>query len=192
VNPLLVIAIACVVLREKLFRGFFFLAPVILGSSVILSFPDLDFSFLHEASAQRLRGISYALIASFLWACSLISAKKLLSEVDSTIVAFWRFSFASTILIIMLAFSQQTAHWNALKDKQFFFSVFYMAFFRGLIATLLYQYGLARVSENIAVFFQPVYLIAAVLLNAYILHESLQVIQFVAAAVVLIAVISFK
>jgi len=35
-------------------------------------------------------------------------------------------------------------------------------------------------------------LIAAVLLNAYILHESLQVIQFVAAAVVLIAVISFK
>jgi len=97
---------------------------------LILSFPDLDFSFLHEASAQRLRGISYTLIASFLWACSLISAKKLLSEVDSTIAAFWRFSFASTILMIMLAFSQQTAHWNALKDKQFFFLFFTWLFSR--------------------------------------------------------------
>jgi len=187
-QPILISLIAYVALHEKLSRRFFLWTIIALGASIVLSFPDLDFHFLHEASQHRLKGVFYALLTCLLWSCSLIAGKKLLVKLDPALAAFWRFVFGGGALFLLLRLSERAIVWKAFWNVEAFSSLLYLSLFPGLIAILFYYYGLAKVSASVAGFIELFFPVGTIFLNAWILHESLQTIQLVAVGVLLFAI----
>jgi drug/metabolite transporter (DMT)-like permease len=187
-EPIMVSCISYLVFREKFSRRFFFWSFVALVASILLSFPDFDFGFLDEVSNQRLRGVIYALIACFFWACAGIAGKSLLVKLDPMIAVFWRVVFGTIVLIILMYFSQKSFVCTGNWDIQSFSLLIYLAIFPGLIAMIFYYYGLVYISASIAGFLKLLYPVGTVILNILILHESFNLIQLTAMSVLLFSI----
>ena len=187
-QPVVVVLMAWLFLRERPTRAFFGWAPMALGAGLVLSFPDFRFPFLQSGLVDlRSKGAIYALSAASLWALATVVGRRMLRQVPADVAAFWRFAFgAGALLIIQLGGGGSLPHGGALLEA--LRPVAYMALGPGLLAMLLYYSGLRRASATTATFMELLVPVAAVALNAIWLDSRLSVVQFVAGGLLLVAV----
>jgi drug/metabolite transporter (DMT)-like permease len=86
---------ALIFLKEKLNKGFFIGALLLLMGNYFLIKPDFNFSVGHVL----------ILIATLFWAAENTFAKYVLKELSGTIVAFGRMFFGSLIILLFLIFN---------------------------------------------------------------------------------------
>lgn len=187
-QPILVVAIAMVVLREKPRRGFYIWAGVALGAGVVLSFPDLNFDVFAVEQQAHFLGVAYALAASVLWAASTVAGKVLLERVSPSVGTFWRYFFGLVTLMGLLAIGKVPLAQNLEAARPVAHSILYLALFAGILPMAIYYGGLKRTSASVTTFLELIYPVSAVVLNTIVLHTPLTGVQLIAGAVLLFAV----
>jgi len=187
-QPLLVVIMAHLVLKEKPTRGFYGWALVAFLSALVLSFPDLNFSFLRNRDDVHLKGLVLACGATVAWGFSTVAGKALLKRQPAAISTFWRFFFATVLLVVLSrAPSGYPLGISGLSGKSLAF-VFYLATVVGVIPMFIYYAGLRRTSASIATFVELLYPVGGVLLNWIFLGSVLTPVQGIAGLVLLVAV----
>lgn len=187
-QPILVLILAFIFLKERPGRNFFGWALLAFIAAIVLSFPDLDFDFLDRGFDVRSRGVSYALAAAGLWAIATVAGKALLNRTTPGVATFWRFAFGLGALTGLLIFSGARAEWSVAWRPEVFQSLIYMSLVPGLLAMVIYYQGLNRSAASVATFMELLFPVAAVAINTYFLNEPLNPTQLVAGSTLLLAV----
>lgn len=201
-QPVLVIFLAHLFLNEKPKKEFLVWSVIALLAATVLSFPDLNFTFLKQGVDFHSRGILYALGAAFLWAIATISGKYLLGKNSPGTVTFWRYSFGFLTLIGMSLLNHGG---NQAESANFFTwtsitslttttlpvlrALLYISFFPGLISMAAYYTGLLKTPASTATLIELLYPVTAVLINTLILQVPLNLVQLAAGTVLLLAVL---
>lgn len=191
-QPVFATLLAVSFLGERPSQPFFIFAPLAIVSGVLLSFPDMDFSFLRGTlppeDSRRLYGIYAALGAAAIWASAIIVGKSLTARVSPLVTTFWRYWFGWLTLLALLVFGEEEIPWDALTDVSTVQAIAYVALVPGLLAMLLYYYGISKTRATIATFVELIFPFSAVLLNAYYLHSPLEGVQLVAGGLLLMSI----
>lgn len=193
-QPLIVVLLAVVFLKERPSKKFYALSPIAIAAGVTLSFPDLDFSFLSLPLNLQSKGVIYALSAAALWAIATVVGKALLRKTHPQVATFWRYTMGLAALAVLLVLPGETQSWSVALEPAHLKSLAYMALFPGVIAMLSYYNGLERTSASVATLVELIFPVSAVLINAICLGAKLSLVQ-VASGLVLLAsvtVISFQ
>jgi drug/metabolite transporter (DMT)-like permease len=192
-QPVIVVILAYLFLGERPERKFFFWGAIALIAGIILSFPDLNFSFLNHGVNVHSKGIQYAFAAAFLWAAATVSGKILLKRTPPTLATFWRFFFGLIALSAILLLSKSQPNFDLFKSDSAILAVLYLSLVPGLLAMLVYYNGLSGTSASLATLIELIYPIGAVVLNTVFLQTELIPIQTAAGLILIcaVAMISF-
>ncbi len=185
-QPVMVVLIAFVILKERPQRSFYLWATMAFVAGLVLSFPDLDFAGLMRETPEA-KGMLYALGASFLWASATVSGRYLLRGTPTPVALFWRFFFGFCALLLfgsMATLYNQIPLWSSSSLMYFFL----LSLLPGLGGMWIYYAGLAKTSASITTVIELIYPILAVILNAIFLDMPLTMIQIAAGAVLTFAI----
>ena len=185
-QPVLVVVIAYVILKERPGRQFIFWAPVALGAAIVLSFPDLKFNFTD--APRRTHGVIYAATAALIWSATTVVGKILLKRTSPSVATFWRYAFGLLTLSLLLAISHVPFSANVAVAKPVWSSLFYLAIFAGILPMAIYYSGLKKTTASVTTFVELLFPVSAVILNTVFLNMPLSVTQLAAGAVLLFAV----
>jgi len=188
-QPLLVVIFAFIFLREKPKRSFWAWALVALLATVVVSFPDFDFSFISHGIDWRSTGVIYAISAAALWALSTVAGKAVLGKVPPSIVTFWRYVFGFLALIALVTVAKETMpSASVLRAPSIWHGLLYIALVPGILALVFYYHGLKRTAATTTTFVELLFPICAVVLNWIFLNATLRPVQIVAGVVLIYAV----
>lgn len=194
-QPVFVVLLAMLFLRERPQRAFWIWAPLALFAGVVISFPTFDFSFFSGATLES-KGSIYALSAAGLWALATVVGKGVVSKLPPMVVTYWRFVFGLVTLSLMLAFAGSLHGGNQgalsifyqLGDPFTLRSVLYLALVPGLLALILYYQGMKRTTASATTFMELLFPVTAVAINTVVLKTPLLPIQAAAALILLFAI----
>lgn len=189
-QPILVVLLAMLFLGERPKKGFYLWAGIAFLSGLVLSFPDLNYSFIGELSLES-RGTVYALGAAALWGLSTVVGKSVLSSVPPMVVTYWRFVFGFVTLGGLLLFSG-SSFMMPLGQPFVLKSFLYLALVPGLTALILYYQGMRRTPASTTTFVELLFPVGAVAMNTFVLEIPLSPTQAIAAVVLLFAVTRIK
>jgi DME family drug/metabolite transporter len=187
-QPVLVVLLAIIFLRERPQKGFFLWASLALFAAIGLSSPDLGTGALREGVALRSTGVVYALTAAGIWALSTIVGKRLLSKLSFEATTFWRFTIGLATLLLLVLATRSPFPVAALQEPETWKALLYIALLPGLSAMLAYYAGLKRTPASVTTLVELLFPISAVLLNALFLGVKLDLNQLAAGALLLFSV----
>ena len=187
-QPILVVLLAIVFLRERPAKGFYFWAFLAIFAAIGLSAPDLGTASVREGVHLRSTGVVYSIIAAGLWALSTIAGKRLLGKISFESTAFWRFAIGLLTLLLLLLATRAPFPGIELQSGVTRKALAYIAIVPGLSAMLIYYAGLKRTPASVATLVELLFPISAVLLNALVLDVRLDLNQLAAGALLLFAV----
>jgi drug/metabolite transporter (DMT)-like permease len=188
-QPVFVVLLAMLFLRERPAKAFWAWAPVALAAGIAISFPDFNFHFVSEISPES-KGSIYALAAAGIWALATVVGKGVVSKLPPTVVTYWRFVFGLVTLGLMLAFAgfDFTTTFVPFKEPGLLKSFLYIAFVPGLLALLLYYQGMKRTPASTTTFMELLFPVSAIAVNTIFLETPLLPLQGAAALLLLFAV----
>lgn len=193
-QPILVILLASLLLKEKPKKGFFLWTVLALSSAAVLSFPDLNFSFLKDGIDLHSRGVFYAMGAATLWAIATISGKFLLRKNAPGTVTFWRyaFGFATLIGLTLLSNSPLTPLLSSFSSTPILKALLYISLVPGLLSMVAYYAGLLKTPASTATLIELLYPVSAVVINTLVLHQPLNLVQLAAGTLLLVSVLKIS
>jgi len=188
IQPVVVVTLAMVFLGERPKRSFWAWAMLALAAAVVLSFPDLNFTFISQGINVRSRGFYYALGAAGIWAAATVAGRHVAVRHSAGVVTFWRFVFGLGALIALMFLQGVSVPWNVVWQGPTLKALAYMALIPGLVAMVIYYAGLRRTPASTATFMELLFPLGAVALNTFFLGMPLDRVQLVAGVVLLFAV----
>jgi len=190
-QPVFVVLLAFLFLGERPARKFYPWALLAMAAGFVLSFPDLDVSFLRERGNLHAKGVIYALASSVIWGFSTVAGRSLLARATPGIATFWRYAFGLLTLTAILAFWVGGFHASVatmLSSRETMLALLYLTVVSGVIPMFVYYAGMARTPASVVTFIELLYPVSAVVLNTIFLHTPLTTVQMAAAGVLLFAV----
>jgi drug/metabolite transporter (DMT)-like permease len=187
-QPIVAIALASVLLKERIQRYFVLWGCVILLGSFVMIWPDIIFLktgqlyYSHE-SAQILKGYGLTLVAVLAWGATTVCGKYLsLHELPADAIMSGRF-FSGLIVLALLALGWSDAL-HAM-PVQALGSTIVMALLSGLIGMWLYYLGLKRLPAQMATLTELTFPIFAAAINWIYLDIPLNLYQ-ISGAILLV------
>lgn len=188
-QPIFAIALAAVLLKEKLRRNF-----ILWGSIAIISGYFMTFGFKlpnFYSGANSIYAALLALLAALSFGSSTVFSKKILNKYDFKTATFYRYGFTSVIMLIVLLVSGAYTQFSLTSSQNWlFFSI--IALTTGSGAIFLYYYGLMRVKAIIATICELFFPISAILFDYFINGAILSTIQWISAVIMIFAIISLN
>ncbi len=190
-QPVFVVLLAFAFLGERPARKFYPWAAVALAAGFVLSFPDLDVSFLREHGSLRAKGVIYALASCIIWGFSTVAGRSLLTRTTATIATFWRYFFGLLTLTVILLVWVGGVHASfgiLLGSRETMVALVYLSVVSGLVPMILYYAGMKTTPASVVTFIELLYPVSAVVLNTIFLKTPLTPIQMGAGGALLFAV----
>lgn len=184
-QPLVVLVLAMVVLKERPPRALFLFGPVALVSATVLVFPD--FRLADMAFDPRSRGALLAIAAASLWGVATVAGKALLRNLTPDLATFWRFTIGALTLAAMAVAG--SAPWTPVADPAVRMPLLYMSIVPGLVAFLAYYRGMARTPASTATWIELLFPVGSLLLNTFVLGMPLSAVQLAAGSVLVASVL---
>lgn len=189
-QPVFVILLAFLFLGERPPRAFYPWAVVALAAGFVLSFPDLNVSFLSEPDNLHAKGMIYALSSCLIWSVTTVAGRALLKRTTPLLATFWRYFFGTATLILILIAARISADPTSLfASRDTLIAILYLSIVTGLIPMILYYGGMARTPASVVTFIELLYPVSAVVINMAYLKAPLTQVQLGAGAVLLLAVL---
>lgn len=185
-QPVFSIALAAVLLKERMRKRFAIWAGLAILSSYFLVFginlPDL------QTDRNTLHAAMYALLASFSFGSSTVFSKKILTKYTFQTGTFFRYGFTSLILlIVVLLFGKMEQAAMITPTNWAYFMI--IALTTGSGGIFLYYFGLIRIPAMLATMCELFFPISAIIFD-YIFHDKvLSPVQWISAAVMIFAII---
>ncbi|HEX8515262.1 MAG TPA: EamA family transporter [Bacteroidia bacterium] len=183
-NPIVVLIIASVVLKERIslnkIAGIIF---GIAGALLMLTF-NKNFSF----GSETIRGDIMILVNSISWACYVVLVKPLMSKYNTFTIVKWVFLFGF-IYVLPFGFSEfQQVDWTAM-PAGIWYDIFFVVVATTFIAYILNTYALRALSPSVVsiyIYLQP---FLATLFAVYYYHnDTLDARKLLAAFLIIIGV----
>lgn len=186
-NPIFAIATAAVLLREKLSPRFLGLSALALAGAYLVSFPDMTVN-LHTGKGTVVAAL-YAAGAAASWGVGTAFSKYALKGTSYPHVTAARFGLTALISLFFVLGSGSAAAISELTQTQFFY-LLAITCSTGLVALLIYYYGLQRVAASRAAILELAWPLSAVIIGWLFLHQGLTPTQALGAILLFVTTYS--
>lgn len=188
-QPVFGIALAAIILKERLGKYFIIWASIAIVGGYFLTFglhaPNL------ESGANTVYAAMFALLASFSFGSSTVFSKKILNKYSFKTATFYRYGFTTGIMLVFVLISGMlTQITETTRLNWIIFAV--IAVTTGSGAIFLYYFGLTRVKAIIATICELLFPISAIIFD-YIFNDSrLTMVQWISAGVMIFAIVNLN
>ncbi len=179
-NPIFAIAASAILLKEPLTRRFFGLSAIALVAAYVVTFPDFTVNF--STGTGTLMAALFAVGAAAAWGVSTAFSKYALVGTSSVHITALRFGITPIFALMFVAFSGNTGALSDITFEQFKYIVA-ITFSTGLVALLVYYFGLKRVLASRAAILELAWPASAVIVGWIWLEQGLTWSQGIAALV---------
>lgn len=185
-QPIFAIALAGVILKEKLKSEFFIWAGLAVIGAYIMTF-GLGLPNFDTGSETALAAL-FALLAAFSFGSSTVLSKRALKNVSFEVGTYLRFFITSIIMIIIVLSSGTISSLPDISGNQIWIFLI-IVFSTGGPAIFLYYYGLKNISASVATICELAFPLVAVILEYFVHGNILNPIQWIGVVLLLISII---
>ncbi|MBI2588919.1 DMT family transporter [Candidatus Saccharibacteria bacterium] len=177
-NPIFAIGAAAALLHEPLTKKFFGLSAVALLGAYLVSFPDLSVNL--STGKGTLIAALFAVGAAASWGVSTAFSRYALKDTSSLHITAARFGITPIFALLFVVLSGSTGSLGALTFSQFKY-IAAITFSTGLVALMIYYFGLKRVLASRAAVLELAWPASAVFVGYVWLHQGLTTSQIFGA-----------
>lgn len=181
-NPIFAIVTAAVLLRERLSKQFMVLSLIALAGAYLVSFPDMRVNL--DTGKGTLIAALYAAGAAASWGIGTAFSKYALKGTSYPHVTAARFGLTAVLSLFFVIGSGSAGAISTLTQIQFFY-LLAITFSTGLVALLIYYYGLQRVAASRAAILELAWPLSAVIIGWLFLSQGLTLTQALGAITLL-------
>lgn len=188
-QPIFAIALASLLLKEKLKDYFVLWASVAILAGYFLTF---GFSLpVVDTGSNTPLAAGFALLAAFSFGSSTVFSKMILEKYDFKTATFYRYGLTALIMLVYVLFTGALNQFSVTTTQNWIFFLI-IAFTTGSGAIFLYYYGLVNVKAIIAIICELFFPISTILFDYLINGNKLSFIQWVSAFVMIFAIINLN
>jgi drug/metabolite transporter (DMT)-like permease len=188
-QPVFAIALASVLLKEKLGRYFTLWATVAILAGYFLTFGFEKPAI--EAGSNTAQSALYALLAAFSFGSSTVFSKMILQRHSYMTATFYRYGFTSLIMLAFVLITGSISQFHQITRINWII-FFIIAFTTGSGAIFLYYYGLNHVKAIVAVMCELFFPISTIVFD-YLFNDSrLSIVQWISAAIMVFAIVNLN
>lgn len=180
VRPIFAIALATLVLKEKINKKYITFAILALVSAYFLSFPDFRPNFI--GGSAELKASLLALAAAAMWGSTVVLSKMLLSKLSYLAAVTLRFIIVIPVAYILTLIMGHNYPLSSISAQQWQ-NLLYLALVTGVFGFIAYYKGLKHTEVKIATFSEFAWPASAAFIGFFWLGDRLTVIQIIAAMV---------
>ncbi len=185
-QPVFAISLAAILLKEKLKKNFAVWAGLAIIASYFLTFgfnlPNID------SDKNTIYASLLAIVAAFSFGSSTVFSKRLLKTHNFITATFFRYGFTTLIMLIyILVFNKTGQFYETTKLNWVYFII--IGITTGSGAIFVYYYGLRRVKAMEATISELLFPVSTIFFDYYVNGNLLSPVQFVAAGVMVFALV---
>jgi drug/metabolite transporter (DMT)-like permease len=188
-QPIFGIALAAIILKEKLGKNYLIWASVAIVGGYFLTFgfhvPNI------RTGANTIFAAGFALLASFSFGSSTVFSKKILNKYSFFTATFYRYGFTTVFMMLfVLATGKYTGIYETTQLNWMIFLI--IAVTTGSGAIYLYYFGLTRVKAIIATVCELFFPISAIVFDYIFNDAKLSMVQWISAGVMIFAIVNLN
>ena len=188
-QPIFAIALATILLREKLQKFYIGWASLALIGSYFLTFgfklPDLN------TGSNTIYAALFSLLAAFSFGSSTVFSKKILHKYEFKTATFFRYGFTTLIMLFYVTIAGKWIQVNQVTPNNWLIFII-IALTTGSGAIFLYYYGLTRIRAIIATICELLFPISAIIFDYIFNDQVLSPIQWISAAIMIFAIVNLN
>jgi len=182
-NPIFAIATAAFLLKERLDRRFIILSAVALAGAYLATFPDLGVNF--ATGSGTIIAALLAIGAAASWGIGTAFSKYALKGTSYVHITGLRFGMTVIFALLFAVGTGSGGAIGALTWEQLWYLVA-ITFSTGLVALLIYYYGLQKVQASRAAILELAWPLSSVIIGWWFLGQGLTVTQALGAGALMI------
>jgi len=180
-NPIFAIVAAAILLKEPLSRKFYGLSAAALIGAYLATFPKLSVNF--STGNGTLIAAIMAIGAAAAWGTSTAFSKYSLKDTSSLHITAARFGITPIFALIFVFLSGSSKSLGSITSNQFKYLVA-ITFSTGLVALLIYYFGLKRIAASRAAVLELAWPASAVFVGWVFLRQGLSAVQVIGALMI--------
>lgn len=188
-QPVFSIALAALVLKEKIRKRFALWAGLAILASYFLVFGIQRPSF--SSGSNTIYAALFALLASFSFGSSTVFSKKILMKYSFHTGTFFRYGFTTVILLFIVLFTGKLGQFEEVTHSNWVYFII-IGLTTGSGAIFLYYFGLIRINAMLATMCELFFPISAIYFDYIFNGKVLSPVQWIAAAVMVFAIIKLN
>ncbi len=185
-QPVFAIFLAAVLLRERMKKNYMLWASLAIIAGYFLTFglklPDFS------AGSKTPLAAAYSLLAAFSFGSATVLSKGVLHRISFQAATFFRYGFTSIIMLIFVLIAGSLSSFSTITNHNWIIFLV-ITFTTGSGAIFLYYYGLRKVKAMVATICELCFPLSAILFDYFFHGKVLTPIQWISAAVMLIAIV---
>lgn len=185
-QPVFAIALAAILLKEKLRQRYLLWAAIAIIAGYFLTFgwalPDFS------TGGETVKASLLALLAAFSFGSSTVLSKKILGNYSFVTSTFYRYGFTSLIMLMIMILMGDFQFFVITSPTEWFF-ILLIGLTTGSGAIFLYYYGLRKVKAMTATISELMFPVSAVVFDYFINQSVLSPVQWLAAATMVFAIV---
>ena len=185
-QPVFAIALAAVLLKERLSKTFLKWAALALVGAYFMTFGWRLPNFF--TGDKTVRAAGFAMLATISFASSTVFSKRLLRRIDFEFATYLRFLVTAIIMLILASFSGTFRSVNQITSQQLLVFVL-IIFSTGAPAIFLYYFGLRKIPASVATICELSFPATAILLEYFVRHRLLDPVQWIGTFVLIVAIV---
>ncbi len=184
-QPVFGIALASIILKEKVSRYYGVWASIAIIAGYFLTFglnkPNLD------VGGNTVLAAGYALLAAFAFSSSTVLSKKVLNKFKFTTATFYRYLFTTLIMLVYMSVFNK---WNQFgQTPGYTWGLFaIIGLTTGSGAIFLYYYGLRHVKALISTICELLFPVSVIFFDYVINGNRLDIVQWISVLVMFVAI----
>lgn len=188
-QPVFAITLAAIILKEKLRGRFILWAGIAIVASYFLVFgfklPDFN------TARNTIYASLFALLAAFSFGTSTVLSKKILNKYPFQASTFFRYGFTTIIMLVIVLITGSYNQFSVTTNENWLFFLI-IGLTTGSGAIFLYYFGLIRIRAIIATICELFFPVSAIIFDYIFNHKTLNTVQWIAAVVMIFAIIKLN
>mgnify|MGYP001272550447 FL=1 len=180
-QPIFAIALAAIILKEKITRRFLVLAVTAIVGGYFVTFGDQP---LNEWSDKTIIAALLSLLAAFSWGSSTVLGKHALNRLSFKTVTSLRLTVTAAIMFFILISTGEVEAISQVSIENWKY-IFIIVLTTGSIALFIYYYGLNHLPASHVTLYELFWPLSAVAMDWYIYGRVMSVVQLLGATMLL-------
>ncbi|MGC8865312.1 MAG: DMT family transporter [Bacteroidales bacterium] len=188
-QPVFAIALATLLLRERLRPAFYFWAALAIAAGYFLTF---GWSLPHvEGGKNYLHAALFSLLAAFSFGSSTVFSKRALAHVSFPTATYLRYGLTAAIMLPVVLVSGKINQWTVATPLNWLIFII-IGLTTGSGAIFLYYFGLKRVKASVATVCELFFPISAIFFDYLFNGSVLTPVQWVSATLMIFAIVNLN
>jgi drug/metabolite transporter (DMT)-like permease len=188
-QPIFAIALASVLLKEKIKKNFVIWASLAVIASYFLTFglhlPDVN------SDRNAINAALLAVLAAFSFGSSTVFSKSLLKRHNFVTATFFRYGFTAVFMLIYVVLFSDIGQIEVTTKYNWIFLLI-IGVTTGSGAIFIYYYGLKRVKAIVATISELLFPVSAIFFDYIVNGSYLSPVQFIAAGIMVFALVKLS